>query len=411
MTMRKSYQLRDIVDEIRGISYGVVQPGNFVKNGIPYIRINNLTGGNLNLIDMVTIAPDIESKYKRTRLQGNELLVSLVGTLGEIGYVTDRMIGWNVARAIGVLPIKENFDRDWVYWYLKSPIVQSQFINNASTSVQATLNLSELQSIEINFPSDYHRRRSVDILSSLDDKIELNRQMNETLEEMAQAMFKHYFVDGVDRDNLPEGWRMGKLGDLFSLQNGFAFKSESFTEVGDYRVVKIKNINNNFVDVLETDFVNSSEYSTLNSKFEIRSGEYLIAMTGAEVGKTGIVPDHSDRLFLNQRVGALRDRILYGSSLGYTMLSQKTSRELILGLAIGSAQPNISGGDIESIECFIPGQEILLNVGKDINGFHKLIAAQLRETLTLQETRDYLLPKLISGEIIPAELNQLEQAL
>jgi type I restriction enzyme S subunit len=191
----KTYKLGEIVDQDRGISYGVVQPGQNDPDGIPIVKVNNLTGRDFDRDRMHRVSPKIDQSYSRTRLQGGELLLSLVGTLGEIFEVPYSLIGVNVVRALAVLPILEEYSPRWVMYWLRSPYAQNQLQQIATTSVQATINLKELREIEIPFPEFKEREAIASILSSLDDKIELNLQMNKTLEEMAMTLYKHWFID------------------------------------------------------------------------------------------------------------------------------------------------------------------------------------------------------------------------
>ena len=214
----KTYKLKDIVDQDRGISYGIVQPGKHDPNGVPILKINNLTGNSFNVNDLHFVSKNVEEKYKKTRLRGGELLVSLVGSLGEVFTVPKEMIGYNVVRALAVIPVLKEFSPNWVMYYLRAPFAQNILQQVATTSVQATINLKELREINIPFPEKNERESIASILSALDDKIELNLQMNKTLEEMAMALYKHWFVDfGPFQDGefvdselgeIPKGWEV-----------------------------------------------------------------------------------------------------------------------------------------------------------------------------------------------------------
>ena len=239
----KRYRLNELVDENRGISYGIVQPGIFLETGgVPILKVNNLTEKRTKIGDVFRVSKEIEKKFERTRLQGNEILVSLVGSLGYIFKTTEEQKGWNVVRAIGVLPIKESVNRNWVYWCLNSPDVQEAFRNLATVTVQATLNIKELKEIEIPFPDANTQTGIAAILSALDDKIELNRQTNATLEAIAQAIFKEWFVDfrfpgatGEMQDSelgsIPKGWRVGKVGEICEVNKNTISKRNIFDHI------------------------------------------------------------------------------------------------------------------------------------------------------------------------------------
>ena len=190
-----TYELLGSLVDSRGISYGVVQPGAGDPAGVPIARVNNIKNGRLDPEDVLRISPEIEAKYTRTRLRGGEVLLTLVGSLGECAVVSTDLVGWNVARAVGVIPVRPEYDPRWIALCLRSATLQ-HFMNIwATTTVQATLNLRDVAKLPIPIPPPGVRESIVEILSSLDDKIDLNRRMNETLEAMARAIFKSWFVD------------------------------------------------------------------------------------------------------------------------------------------------------------------------------------------------------------------------
>src|SRR5437016_2348366 len=96
--------LGDLVDD-RGISYGIVQPGSESDKGVPIVRVNNIRNGHVDTSDVLRVDRNIEEKFKRSRLLGGEVLLTLVGTLGEVAIAPDTLRGWNVARAVGVIPV------------------------------------------------------------------------------------------------------------------------------------------------------------------------------------------------------------------------------------------------------------------------------------------------------------------
>lgn len=152
-------------------------------------------------------------------------------------------------------------------------------------------------------------------------------------------------------------WTESTLGDVAKVQSGFAFKSGDMGETG-HPVIKIKNINPPDVDVADVQRVPASviEGNPRIEKFRLGKGDILIAMTGATVGKVGRMPTISEPHYLNQRVGKVfvTDESAADEDYVYYVLSQDGHVDQMLGLADGSAQPNISGTQIESLEVPLP---------------------------------------------------------
>jgi type I restriction enzyme S subunit len=235
-------RLKDAVDPRRGISYGIVQPGSPVDSGVPIVRVSDIRNGQIATESPLRVHRDIENQYARTRLRGGELLITIVGTVGETVIAPSTLAGWNVARAVAVIPVDPEIGAYWVQLALKSPSIRALIDSRLNTTVQATLNLGDLAQLPILLPPARTREAIAAILGALDDKIELNRRMNETLEAMARAIFKDWFVDfgptrakvagqtpylapeiwslfpgQLDDEGKPEGWRSDRLRAIVDL--------------------------------------------------------------------------------------------------------------------------------------------------------------------------------------------------
>lgn len=272
------------------------------------------------------------------------------------------------------------------------------------------ITFDQVADIEINLPDLSIQTRIAAILSALDDKIELNRQTNATLEAIAQTIFKEWFIDfrfpgatgemeNSELDPVPKGWRVGTLGELSYVQNGFAFKSKDFLNTGEIGIVKIKNIYAGIVDITSTQYISPNIAETLERKFEVKPEALLIAMTGAEVGKIGLMPYTEKKCWLNQRVGMFIEKIENSNWFIYMQLSGKDYQEIIRNSAVGSAQPNISGNAIESIKMLFPPEKIVSHFGVIVKPVFEKILYNIAQNHQLIDIRDSILPKLMSGEI------------
>lgn len=302
---------------------------------------------------------------------------------------------------------KEELINEFLVYYFAN-LNLNPFVTGA---VQPKLNKENLLSIPIFIPKNKSiRNQFITTLKSLDDKIENNLSTNQTLEEIARTLFKEWFInfnfpnaDGERKHSefgeIPSNWKVSGIGEICYVQNGYAFKSSDFKELGEVGIVKIKNINGNVVDIENTDFVENNVVQRLDKKFKVESGSLLIAMTGAEVGKIGLVPLTQKNLWLNQRVGMFKERIAFGNLFMYLLLSTDTYYAAIQNSALGSAQPNISSSAIESIRAIIPTADLIEQFGKIVSPMFEKILDNLAENETLKNTRDSLLPKLMSGGI------------
>ena len=248
----KEVRLDSLVN--RKICYGIVQPGISPESGIPVIKVNNIVKGLRDVSECDKTTEEINNKYKRTILKGGELVISLVGTVGYVDIVPLSFAGANLVRATGMIDIEDELIKRWVLFYIRTKQGQQYIEKNLNTTVQRALNIKDLCKMPIPITQRCYMEKVVSILSSLDDKIAVNKKICENLEAQAQALFKNWFVDFAPfKDGkfveselglIPEGWRVGTIGDYCKVKSGYAFKSSWWTDKGD-KIIKIKNISEN----------------------------------------------------------------------------------------------------------------------------------------------------------------------
>ena len=187
-------RLRELIDQERGICYGIVQPGRHDPSGVPMINSQDIVGGKVSPRSEFRVAPELHKRYRRSTIRGGEVLLTLVGAnFGQVAIAPSYLAGFNCSRAVGLLPVTDS--PDFVAFCLRSPLSRRYMDNWANTTAQPTFNLRDVASLPIPMPPKSERVAISHILCTLDDKIELNRRMNETLEAMARALFKSWFMD------------------------------------------------------------------------------------------------------------------------------------------------------------------------------------------------------------------------
>ena len=283
-------------------------------------------------------------------------------------------------------------DNRFIYYYLTlNEIVEYlDSIAEGSTTTYPSIVPDDLKNLIFPLPPLPEQKAIAEVLSSIDDKIDLLHRQNKTLEEMAMTLFRKWFIDA----NFD-----GTIGQIVNVQGGYAFKSKDFKPDGNHSVIKIKNITNSIININDTEFIDESVVKNLDIKFKIFSGDVLIAMTGAEIGKLGIVPKTNKNLWLNQRVGLLRDKYDGARFIAYLHLKSEFGYDYIINAASGSAQANISASDIENCPFVQLSEDGIKAYSKTINPFFEKIIFNLGQIQTLEKLRDTLLPKLMSGEV------------
>ena len=151
----KGFSTRPLASLVRAddkINYGVVQPGDDLEEGVPLVRVGDLSDGRVRQTSLKRISPSIEAAYKRSRLRGDEILVSCVGTVGLVATADESVKGFNIARAVARVPLSDSVGRSYVVAYLKTDHVQRYFVNELRTVSQPTLNIKQLEATSVVLP-------------------------------------------------------------------------------------------------------------------------------------------------------------------------------------------------------------------------------------------------------------------
>ncbi|MDD2507533.1 MAG: restriction endonuclease subunit S [Aliarcobacter skirrowii] len=387
MSSWKECKLGDIAEIIGG---GTPSTSNneFWNGNIPWLTPRDLTGYSKVYIshgDRFITESGLKNSSAKLMPKGSVLLTSRA----PIGYV---VIAKNeICTNQGFKSLVPNFEilnSEFLYYWLKSNTDYLQQLGTGTTF--AEISGSVVKNIDISLPHLEEQKAIAEVLSSLDDKIDLLHRQNQTLESLAQTIFRQWFED-KEFD--------GIIGDIIKLQSGYAFKSKDFQDFGIHGVLKIKNISNSIIDIFNTDFIDLTVANKTDEKFKILSGDILFGMTGAEIGKMGIVPKTDKNLWLNQRVGVLREKYLGAKYLAYLQLTSEFGFDYITNTATGSAQPNISASEIEQCPFVKLEVDEIENYSNEISPLFEKIIFNLGQIQILENLRDTLLPKLLSGEV------------
>jgi type I restriction enzyme S subunit len=341
----------------------------------------------------------ITGYHDEAKVNGPGVVTGRYGTLGEVFFISKDF--WPLNTTLYVKDFKGN-DPKFIGYFLKT--INLDFHRSAGAIPGVNRNI--LHSLDVNVPLINIQRKIAAILSAYDDLIENNLKRIALLEEAARQLYKEWFVrlrfPGHEHtrtvDGVPEGWSEGVVGNLVKVQSGFAFKSRDWLNEGN-PVIKIKNIDNNTLDITDCQCV-SDEVAENAAKFQLKQGDFLIAMTGATIGKVGVMPRTQKRYYLNQRVGILRPTSEPNPiPFLFTFFNTENAQSQVLNFAAGAAQPNISPGQIESIKFLLPAESLFSTFIESCQPLFDQRLVLLEQNEKLKQARDLLLPRLMNGEI------------
>lgn len=386
----------------RKIGYGIVQPGPSVQRGVPIIKVNNIISGlyDTEYLDKTTVEND--AKYQRTKLKGGELIVTVVGTCGKTAIVPPHFAGCNLVRATCLIDIEDETICRWIKYYIDSPQGQAYINRNLNTTVQATLNVKNLNEMPIPFYSKEYTSNVVKILSSLDRKIELNNKINADLEEMAQAIFKNWFVDFepfkdgkfVDSElgMIPEGWKVGRLTDVIKLMPGGTPKTTEplYWDNGTIPFFSPKDVNGVYCFATEKHI---TETGLNKCSSNLYPKDTIFITCRGTVGKVCLA---ACDMAMNQSNYAIK--AIDGYSQYYVFFLVKSVVERLIKKSNGAVFSAITSKDFDE-EILIPSQKAVEDFTNVIDGFFRRIFTIGTENSRLSLLRDTLLPRLMSGEL------------
>lgn len=194
----KVVQLKDLVEENRTICYGVLKPGEFVENGIPMLRVVDLENGKVKESGFHKISKNLDEEYIRSRLMGNEVLISLVGTIGRIAVTESYHRFMNVHRNIGIIPVdKKKIDKRYLAYIMQSEMVQKEIRVKTTGGNQPLFNLGDLRNLNILLPPLKEQLEIVNIISCIDKKLEVETEKQSQLKQLKLSLMQSLLTGKV----------------------------------------------------------------------------------------------------------------------------------------------------------------------------------------------------------------------
>ena len=427
------------------------------ETGIKLVTSKNIVGGSLDLTSAYFISElDARNINKRSQVHINDVLLSMIGTVGEVALIEKEPDF--VIKNVGLLKNSDSKKARWLYYYLKSPIAQNLIKDRLRGTTQQYIPLGELRNLPILKPnSEEHLQNTIEQLSSLDKKIQLNTQINQTLEQIAQALFKSWFVDfdpvrakvqalsdglsleqaelaamqaisgktaeeltalsqtqpdryaelaetakafpcemeEIDGVEVPKGWELKALSDLGQIICGKTpSKSNKEFYGDDVPFIKIPDMHNQVFITQTTDNLSVAGANSQSKKY-IPPKSICVSCI-ATVGLVSITykPSHT-----NQQINSIIPNDEQTSEFLYLSLKQSSMTKYLKDLASGgSATLNLNTSTFSKIEIMTPSKEIIdIFHNKVVYAFEKVLSNSI-ENKRLAEIRDLLLPNLLNGE-------------
>ncbi|HHF6556950.1 TPA: restriction endonuclease subunit S [Haemophilus influenzae] len=440
---------------------------DFIKNlsGMPVIKIGNVTGGSfIDLSSYDTISEEIARKVKSFQTKDNDILIAMTGAnVGKVSRIAKGTQPCLINQRVGRFILKEDcpYSSDFIYYLVSSNKSFQYFSNTADGAAQPNISGKLIE--DLGFPdiSPKAANKAGKYLKVLDEKIQLNTQINQTLEQIAQALFKSWFVDfdpvrakvqalsdglnleqaelaamqaisgktpeeltalsqtqperyaelaetakafpcemvDVDGVEVPKGWEVKPLPEIIDFLEGPGIRNWQYTEEEDgIKFINIRCIQNGGLTLTTANKITKEEVFGKYKHFQLEEDDIVVSTSGT-LGRFAFVRKEHLPLSLNTSVIRFRP-IKNKSTLGFIagFVENQLQHELEIR-ASGSAQRNFGPTHLKQISLLVPDFKLLELHQKYASSLFEKRKQLLSEIDTLKDTRDLLLPRLLKGEI------------
>ena len=412
------FELENIVKSI--IDYRGKTPKK-TNSGIPLVTAKVVKNGRINFANSEYIAEDdYESWMRRGMPNAGDVVITTEAPLGEVAQLPDFKIA--LAQRIITLSGKDNIlNNAYLKYYFLSPVGSRQLKIKETGSVVTGVKQSELRRVKVITPPFFEQKQIAEILSSIDDKMELNRKINANLEKTTGMLFKQWFVDfefpnengqpykssngnmvASEIGEIPNGWRIATLGEFIDLDRGLSYKGKHLREDG------MPMLNLGTFDIkggMKFDGLKFYD-GVYKEKNLVRPGDIVIANTDITqsrnvLGSAVMVSDNfsTNSILFTHHVYAVRFLKKISKHFLYSLLTTSGFKSNAISYATGTTVLFLPKDAVSDYKFIVPSktvQDMYDNVIADIS---RMIETNNNETFRLTELRETLLPRLMNGKI------------
>ncbi|MBQ8445678.1 MAG: restriction endonuclease subunit S, partial [Opitutales bacterium] len=337
-------------------------------------------------------------KLSGVTLCERDVLLNITGdSVARVCMVPDNVLPARVNQHVAIIRPNEKLLPGYLLYYLASPYMQAYILNLAvgKGASRNALTKGMIEDFPLLLPPIGTQKRIAEILSAYNDLIERNRKQIKLLEEAAQRLYKEWFVDlrfpGHESvpviNGVPEGWAVQSMNDIAEYINGYAFKPEDWGAIGK-PIIKIKEMGSGI-----TADTPRNTGKTIPEKYNVTAGDILFSWSAT---LSAMIWDEEDG-FLNQHIFKVIP--CEGISREFVLLSILKTLDEFSNLTVGSTMKHIQRGKLKEVKVNVPTTDLMEHYKNVSEPIREQILNVKRQIILLQEARDRLLPKLMSGEV------------
>lgn len=371
---------------------------DFTDQGVKVLKITQIKdNGSIDISSCSYIDSKRLESFEKNIVKKGDILMALSGaTIGKIGRYKSEEIALQNYRVGNFIPLNEEvLNKDYFYHFLTTENTYYQILANQNQSAQENIGKEDIHNMLVFLPPLPEQRVIASVLSSLDDKIDLLHRQNQTLEKMAETLFRQWFVEEAKED-----WEEKSLGQLLTITSSKRIFYSEYVSSGVpfYRSKEIIELRSTGSTASEL-YISNERFDEINSRFgSPKEGDILMTSVGT-LGVAYRVKASDKFYFKDGNLTWFKDFKELPSSIIYLWLISKIGQEELASITIGSTQQALTIEGLKSISFKIPPKESISEYEKEFDGIISKIELNHTQIRTLSTLRDTLLPKLMSGEV------------
>ena len=403
----EEYKLSDIAEVRTGPFGSQLHNEDYVSTGTPIVTVEHLGNRRFSKQNLPLVSDDDKKRLSKYLLQEGDIVFSRVGSVDRCSYVTSAENDWLFSGRCLRVRCGNNCHPLFLYYYFCKESVKQYIKSIAVGATMPSINTKLMAEIPILLPKLEEQRCIADILSSFDDKIELNRRINDNLEQQAQALFKSWFVD-----NSNPNWEETSLSEVASFVGGYSYTGEELTDCSNIAMATIKNFGRNggfkadgFKEINPSAKLKECHYANL---FDILVAHTDLTQNADVIGNAQLLltyGKYNSIIFSMDLVKVLPKETFPYRFLLAAMLKNELFKGHSLGYVNGTTVLHLSKKALPDFEIRKPSDSESKMMDEVLASYYKRMAELLQENDRLISLRDTLIPKLMSGELKINDLN------
>lgn len=374
---------------------------DYVKDGIPCIMPANMKNNRVDIDNIARISEEDAKRLSKHIVKKGDILYSRRGDITLKALITDKEVGYFCGTGCLLIRAGDKIDSEFLTYLLSTETNKVWIVKQAVGATMPNLNTDILASFPLYIPDLKTQQSIATVLSALDKKIALNKQINARLEQMAKTLYDYWFVqfdfpdangkpykssggemvfDEILKREIPKGWEVKSLGDWAEIRKGTLITEKTANTNGDIKVISAG--------------VDFSYYHDVANR---PKNTITISASGANAGFVN---------FWREPIFACDCTTITNSVIGrtlYILNFLKIVQDFIYQQARGSAQPHVYPKDIEGLKIIVPPDSLLKKFSEFVDNWNLKIANNEKQNHQLTQLRDFLLPMLMNGQVSMAE--------